>query len=70
MVHLLFLVHIKTDSMSERLKVAITIGDFNGIGLEVCLKALSNPVLRKKIVPILYGSPKVVSYHKNILKGC
>jgi 4-hydroxythreonine-4-phosphate dehydrogenase len=53
--------------MSERLKVAITIGDFNGIGLEVCLKALTNPVLRNKVIPIIYGSPKVVSYHKNIL---
>lgn len=51
----------------EKVKVGITIGDINGIGLEVILKTLSNPTITKRIIPVIYGSTKVVSYHKNII---
>jgi 4-hydroxythreonine-4-phosphate dehydrogenase len=50
----------------EKLKIGITIGDLNGIGLEVILKTLSNPLILEQLTPIIYGSSKVVSYHKNI----
>ncbi len=50
------------------IKVGITIGDMNGIGLEVILKSLSNDLVLKKLTPIIYGSTKVVAYHKNIVK--
>lgn len=50
----------------EKVKVGITLGDMNGIGLEVTLKALSNDLILGQCVPIVYGSSKVVSYHKNI----
>ncbi|MBL0192000.1 MAG: 4-hydroxythreonine-4-phosphate dehydrogenase PdxA [Saprospiraceae bacterium] len=46
--------------------IGITIGDINGIGLEVILKTISNPLIYKHCTPIIYGSTKVVSYHKNI----
>jgi 4-hydroxythreonine-4-phosphate dehydrogenase len=51
----------------EKLKIGISIGDFNGIGLEVILKTLKNKKLIDLCVPIIYGSSKVVSYHKNIV---
>ena len=51
----------------EKLKIGISIGDINGIGLEVILKTLSNPKIKDLCIPILYGSSKVVSYHKNIV---
>ena len=51
----------------KKVKVGITIGDINGIGLEVILKTLSNPMVSKNITPVIYGSTKVVSYHKNII---
>lgn len=51
----------------DKIRVGITIGDINGIGIEVILKTLSNPMLMKQITPIIYGSTKVVSYHKNTL---
>lgn len=49
------------------IKIGISIGDINGIGLEVIIKTLANPAVYKHFAPIIYGSPKVVSYHKNIV---
>lgn len=51
----------------EKLKIGISIGDMNGIGLEIILKTLSNPKILDFCTPIVYGSSKVVSYHKNIV---
>ena len=51
----------------EKVKVGITIGDINGVGLEVILKTLANERVAKMCTPIIYGSSKVVSYHKNIV---
>lgn len=53
--------------MAKELKIGISIGDFNGIGLEVVLKALSHPMILDMCTPVIYGSSKVVSYHKNIV---
>ncbi|MBK8516826.1 MAG: 4-hydroxythreonine-4-phosphate dehydrogenase PdxA [Saprospiraceae bacterium] len=50
------------------LKIGITIGDINGIGPEVIIKALANPKILKSFTPVIYGSYKVLSYHKNIVK--
>ena len=51
----------------EKIKIGISVGDINGIGLEVILKTLSNPRIVEICTPIVYGSTKVVSYHKNII---
>lgn len=51
----------------EKLKIGISIGDFNGIGLEVILKNLARPKLAEMATFVIYGSTKVVSYHKNIV---
>ncbi|MEY3423124.1 MAG: 4-hydroxythreonine-4-phosphate dehydrogenase, partial [Bacteroidota bacterium] len=50
------------------LKIGITVGDINGIGPEVIIKALANPKILKTFTPVIYGSYKVLSYHKNIVK--
>ncbi len=52
----------------DNLKLGITIGDVNGIGLEVLLKTLADERILKRCTPIIYGSSKVVAYHKNIVK--
>lgn len=54
--------------MSRKVKLGITIGDFNGIGPEVIIKALSNSKLLEYVTPVIYGSTKVMAYHKNIVK--
>ena len=51
----------------NKLRIGITTGDINGIGLEVILKTLNNPQIKNLCTPIIYGSSKVVSYHKNIV---
>lgn len=52
----------------EKLKIGISIGDINGIGLEVILKTVANKKILDYCVPVVYGSSKVVSYHKNIVE--
>lgn len=51
----------------SNLTIGISCGDINGIGLEVVLKALSEQRAGQKFTTIIYGSAKVVAYHKNIL---
>ena len=50
---------------NKRLKVGITIGDTNGIGIEVVMKAIGVPEMMDLCIPVIYGSSKVVSYHRN-----
>ena len=54
--------------MEERkIRVAITHGDTNGIGYEVILKAFEDPGMLELCTPIIYGSPKAATYHRNVL---
>lgn len=53
---------------NNKLKIGISVGDINGIGLEVILKTLADKRILNFCTPILYGSTKVISYHKNIIK--
>ncbi|MCU0348194.1 MAG: 4-hydroxythreonine-4-phosphate dehydrogenase PdxA [Saprospiraceae bacterium] len=48
--------------------LGITAGDINGIGLEVILKALAHRKMLDICTPVIYGSSKVISYHKNIVQ--
>ncbi|MEM6723412.1 MAG: 4-hydroxythreonine-4-phosphate dehydrogenase PdxA [Bacteroidota bacterium] len=47
-------------------KIGISVGDINGISIEVILKALADKRLLEYCTPVIYGSSKVISYHKNI----
>lgn len=53
--------------MSEKLKVGISIGDINGIGMEVIIKALSNPSIFQYFTPIVYGNTKASSFHRKTM---
>lgn len=48
-------------------RVGISIGDINGIGPEVIMKALDDSRLLLDCTPIIYGSSKVFSFHKKQL---
>ena len=50
-----------------RIKVGITVGDTNGIGIEVVLKSLEDSRMLDKITPVIYGPSRVVSFHKKEL---
>ena len=49
---------------NRKIRVGITHGDINGIGYEVILKAFSDPTMMELCTPIVYGSPKVATYHR------
>ncbi|WP_266364977.1 4-hydroxythreonine-4-phosphate dehydrogenase PdxA [Tellurirhabdus rosea] len=51
----------------DRLVIGITLGDYNGVGPEVILKALQNNRLQKICTPVIYGSMRVLNRYKNIL---
>ena len=51
--------------MTENLlKIGITQGDPNGIGWEVILKTISNPLLTELCTPILYGSEEAMNFYR------
>ncbi|WP_298884575.1 4-hydroxythreonine-4-phosphate dehydrogenase PdxA [uncultured Polaribacter sp.] len=53
---------------SDKIIVGISIGDLNGIGLEVVLKTFQDKRMLDFCTPLLFGSTKVVSFHKKALK--
>lgn len=53
---------------SEKIKVGISIGDINGIGIEIILKSFEDNRMLDFCTPIIFGSSKVISYHKKVLK--
>ncbi len=52
---------------SDKIRVGISIGDLNGIGLEVILKTFGDNRVLELCTPIIFGSNKIVSYHKKAL---
>ncbi len=42
--------------------IAITLGDFNGVGPEIALKAAANPVVRKLCTPFLVGPLNILEH--------
>ena len=48
-------------------RIGITLGDVNGVGPEVVLKALADNRLHNIITPVIYGSAKVISFYKKQL---
>ncbi|RLD70349.1 MAG: 4-hydroxythreonine-4-phosphate dehydrogenase PdxA [Bacteroidetes bacterium] len=58
---------IKYKGTSKRLKIGISQGDINGISYEVIIKSLMDNRLFDLFTPILYGSSKIVAYHRKAL---
>ncbi len=52
----------------SKIKVGITHGDPNGIGYEVILKTFADPAMLELCTPVIYGSPKIASYHRKALE--
>jgi len=53
--------------MSDKVKIGISIGDINGIGLEVILKTLAESRILDYCTPIVYGNTKAASFHRKAL---
>lgn len=48
-------------------RIGITLGDLNGIGPEVVIKALGDSRLLNSITPVIYGSTRVLSYYRKLM---
>jgi len=48
--------------------IGITLGDYNGIGPEVILKALGSQRILKWCTPVIYGSQQVIQFYRKQLE--
>ena len=53
---------------SDKIKVGISVGDLNGIGIEIILKTFEDSRMLDFCTPIIFASTKVISYHKKALQ--
>ena len=53
----------------EKIKVGITLGDMNGIGPEIVIKALADNRILQSFTPVLYGSNRIINFYQKLLKG-
>ena len=53
---------------NDKILVGITHGDVNGVGYEIILKLFSEPAMLELCTPIVYGSPKVATYHRKAME--
>ena len=68
------------DKKQNKIRVAISHGDLNGIGYEVILKTFNDSRMFDSCTPVVYGLSKVGSYHRktipnigvdfNLIKNC
>jgi len=54
-------------TQTHKPRIGITIGDLNGVGPEVVIKALADNRLHNIVTPVIYGSAKVISFYKKLL---
>ena len=52
----------------HKIKVGISVGDFNGIGPEIIMKSLQDKNITDFFTPIIFASGKLFTYQKNIFK--
>lgn len=52
---------------NKLVRVGITQGDACGVGYEIILKAFEDGTLSDMCVPIVYGSPKVATWHRKVM---
>lgn len=52
----------------QPVRVGISCGDLNGIGIEVVLKCFEDPRMLADLTPVIYASAKAVSHYRKLLK--
>jgi 4-hydroxythreonine-4-phosphate dehydrogenase len=58
---------VKEQGNKALIKVGITLGDLNGVGPEIIVKALHDNRILTDITPVVYGSNKVIAHYKKQL---
>lgn len=54
--------------MSQHIKIGISVGDINGIGPEIIIKAFADKRVLSNVTPIIYGSKKIFTEQHNLLE--
>jgi 4-hydroxythreonine-4-phosphate dehydrogenase len=57
-----------SEQENSRPIIGISIGDYNGIGPEVILKALESNQLASQCIPVIYGSLRVMNKYRNMFQ--
>ncbi len=55
-------------SLHDKPRIGITLGDLNGIGPEVVIKALVDNRLLNIMTPVIYGSTRALSYYRKLME--
>lgn len=53
--------------MSKKVRLGISVGDINGIGMEVIIKTFKDNRMMDICTPIIYGSSKISTFHRKAL---
>ena len=56
-------------SKAEKIKIGISIGDVNGIGIEIILKTFADKRMLDFCTPVIFGSNKTITFYKKILNS-
>lgn len=56
------------NNKNSKIRVGISIGDFNGISPEIIMKSLNHKNICDFFTPVIFGSGKLFTYQKNIFK--
>ena len=51
----------------DKIVVGISLGDVNGVGIEIILKTFDDQRMFEFCTPVLFGNSNVISIHKKIL---
>lgn len=54
--------------MSEKIKIGITAGDLNGVGLEIILRMFAFENLQLPFIPVLYANQQCIKFYRNLLE--
>jgi 4-hydroxythreonine-4-phosphate dehydrogenase len=57
----------QTQKPYDKPRIGITLGDLNGIGPEVVIKALADNRLLSLVTPVVYGSTRVLSFYRKLM---
>jgi len=54
---------------APKIKVGISLGDINGTGPELIIKALGDARMTELVTPVIFGNSKVISFYRKSLQG-
>lgn len=53
----------------QNIRVGISIGDINGVGVEIIMKTFSDNRMLEKMTPVIYGSARLFSYYRKAINA-